>query len=47
MLGAIADVLRTIGTALALLVTWPFRALARLFGGASRSGGRSARPRRV
>ncbi|MGW6054583.1 LPFR motif small protein [Streptomyces sp. NPDC055189] len=51
MFRAIADVLRTIGTALGLLVTWPFRALARLFGKGSRSGGRtgarSARARRV
>ncbi|MEV8314226.1 LPFR motif small protein [Streptomyces sp. NPDC059900] len=47
MFRAIADVLRTIGTALALLVTWPFRALARVLRGASRSGGRSARARRV
>ncbi|MEV0524077.1 LPFR motif small protein [Streptomyces sp. NPDC050439] len=43
MFRAIADVLRTIGTALGLLVTWPFRALARLFRGASRSGRRTAR----
>jgi hypothetical protein len=34
---AIADVLRQIGGALATVVTLPFRALARLFGGASGS----------
>jgi hypothetical protein len=39
---AIADVLRQIGGAIATVVTLPFRALARLFGGAS-SSGRSAR----
>ena len=32
---AIADVLRQIGGAVATVVTLPFRALARLFGGAS------------
>jgi hypothetical protein len=32
---AIADVLRQIGGAVAAVVTLPFRALARLFGGAS------------
>ncbi len=32
---AIADVLRQIGAAIATVVTLPFRALARLFGGAS------------
>ena len=32
---AIADVLRQIGGAIATVVTLPFRALARLFGGAS------------
>ncbi|MFH8489072.1 LPFR motif small protein [Streptomyces longisporoflavus] len=51
MFRAVWDILRTIGTALALLVTWPFRALARLFGKAARSGGRTgrrpARARRV
>ncbi|CAM5309839.1 MULTISPECIES: LPFR motif small protein [Streptomyces] len=36
MLSAIADVLRAIGNAIATVVTLPFRALARLFGGASR-----------
>ncbi|GAA2258073.1 MULTISPECIES: LPFR motif small protein [Streptomyces] len=35
MLRAIADVLRQIGGAVATVVTLPFRALARLFGGAS------------
>ncbi|MFG2225020.1 LPFR motif small protein [Streptomyces sp. NPDC048644] len=35
MLTAIADVLRSIGGAIATVVTLPFRALARLFGGAS------------
>ncbi len=34
---AIADVLRSIGGAIATVVTLPFRALARLFGGASSS----------
>lgn len=34
---AIADVLRQIGSAVATVVTLPFRALARLFGGASGS----------
>ncbi|WP_272893023.1 LPFR motif small protein [Streptomyces sp. JJ36] len=34
---AIADILRMIGGALATLVTLPFRALARLFGGAGRT----------
>jgi hypothetical protein len=34
---AIADVLRQIGGALATVVTLPFRAVARLFGGASSS----------
>jgi hypothetical protein len=37
MFRAIADVLRSIGGAIATVVTLPFRALARLFGGASRS----------
>jgi hypothetical protein len=31
---AIADVLRSVGGAIATVVTLPFRALARLFGGA-------------
>ncbi|MCX4571991.1 LPFR motif small protein [Streptomyces sp. NBC_01571] len=37
MFRAVADVLRTVGSATATVVTLPFRALARLFGGASRS----------
>ncbi|WP_405652937.1 LPFR motif small protein [Streptomyces sp. RK9] len=47
MFRAIADVLRQIAGAIATVVTLPFRALARLFGGASRSGRRSGRTRRV
>ncbi|WP_432138768.1 MULTISPECIES: LPFR motif small protein [unclassified Streptomyces] len=35
MLRAIADVLRQIGSAVATVVTLPFRALSRLLGGAS------------
>ncbi|WP_281373555.1 LPFR motif small protein [Streptomyces physcomitrii] len=35
MLKAIADVFRTIGGAIATVVTLPFRIVARLFGGAS------------
>ncbi|WP_281181818.1 LPFR motif small protein [Streptomyces chattanoogensis] len=35
MLTAIADVLRAIGSAIATVVTLPFRAVARLFGGVS------------
>ncbi|WP_328875109.1 LPFR motif small protein [Streptomyces sp. NBC_00287] len=35
MFRAIADVLRQIGSAVATVVTLPFRALARLFSGAS------------
>lgn len=35
MFSAIGDVLRAIGGAIATVVTLPFRALARLFGGAS------------
>ncbi|WP_381557534.1 LPFR motif small protein [Streptomyces eurythermus] len=35
MFRALADVLRQIGGAVAMVVTLPFRALARLFGGAS------------
>ncbi|MGA4844984.1 LPFR motif small protein [Streptomyces sp. G5(2025)] len=35
MLKAIADVLRAVGGAIATVVTLPFRAIARLFGGAS------------
>lgn len=37
MLRAIADVFRQIGGALATVVTLPFRAVSRLFGGASQS----------
>ncbi|MDF4252251.1 MULTISPECIES: LPFR motif small protein [Streptomyces] len=37
MFRALADVLRAIGGAIATVVTLPFRALARLFAGASRS----------
>lgn len=37
---AIADILRMIGGAIATIVTLPFRALARLFGGMSRGRGR-------
>ncbi|GAB3011792.1 hypothetical protein GCM10023080_093140 [Streptomyces pseudoechinosporeus] len=47
MLRAIADVLRQIGAALATVVTLPFRALARLFGGASHSTRRTGRARGV
>ncbi|MDD1062120.1 LPFR motif small protein [Streptomyces cocklensis] len=35
MLRAVADILKSIGGAVATVVTLPFRALARLFGGAS------------
>lgn len=35
MFTAIADVLRSIGGAVATVVSLPFRAIARLFGGAS------------
>ncbi|MEU6736217.1 LPFR motif small protein [Streptomyces physcomitrii] len=35
MLKAIADVFRTIGGAIATVVTLPFRIIGRLFGGAS------------
>ncbi|MEU1131981.1 LPFR motif small protein [Streptomyces sp. NPDC005900] len=35
MLKAIADIFRSIGGAIATVVTLPFRAVARLFGGAS------------
>ncbi|MGW3204318.1 LPFR motif small protein [Streptomyces sp. NPDC001135] len=43
MLGAISDVVRQIGGAVATVVTLPFRAVARLLGGASSSahGGRA------
>ncbi|WP_275405880.1 MULTISPECIES: LPFR motif small protein [unclassified Streptomyces] len=37
MLKAIADALRSIGSAIATVVTLPFRLIARLFGGASDS----------
>ncbi|WP_269144757.1 LPFR motif small protein [Streptomyces luteolifulvus] len=37
MFRAIADVLRAIGSTIAAVVTLPFRALARLFSGASSS----------
>ncbi|WP_265590253.1 LPFR motif small protein [Streptomyces profundus] len=37
MFRAIADLLRMVGGAIATLVTLPFRAIARLFGGASDS----------
>jgi hypothetical protein len=37
MFKAIADILRQIGSAIATVVTLPFRAVARLFGGASDS----------
>jgi hypothetical protein len=46
VLAAIADVLRAIAATVANVVTLPFRALARLFGGASRSAG-GPRRRRV
>ncbi|WP_328741558.1 LPFR motif small protein [Streptomyces caniferus] len=35
MLKAISDVIRAIGGAIATVVTLPFRAVARLFGGAA------------
>ncbi|WP_277348319.1 LPFR motif small protein [Streptomyces zingiberis] len=41
MFKAIADALRTVGGALATVVTLPFRVVAKLFGGASRSTGRA------
>ncbi|WP_333767145.1 LPFR motif small protein [Streptomyces sp. IBSBF 2435] len=37
MFKAVADVLRSIGGAIATVVSLPFRAVARLFGGASDS----------
>ncbi|GAA2963907.1 LPFR motif small protein [Streptomyces enissocaesilis] len=47
MLRAIAEGLRMIGSAVATVVTLPFRLVAKLFGGASgtasRSGGRARR----
>ncbi|WP_179120068.1 LPFR motif small protein [Streptomyces tsukubensis] len=47
MFRAIADVFRQIGGALATVVTLPFRAVARLFGGASRSTRRGGGARRA
>ncbi|QLH25073.1 LPFR motif small protein [Streptomyces sp. Rer75] len=47
MLRAIADVLRAIGSAIATVVTLPFRAVARLFGGAADTAGRAGRRRHV
>ncbi|WP_268246454.1 LPFR motif small protein [Streptomyces xantholiticus] len=47
MLRSIADALRMIGSAIATVVTLPFRLLARLFGGASRSASRGGRTRHV
>ncbi|WP_184503465.1 LPFR motif small protein [Streptomyces botrytidirepellens] len=47
MLRAIADVLRAIGSAIATVVTLPFRAVARLFGGAADTVGRAGRRRHV
>ncbi|WP_268256722.1 LPFR motif small protein [Streptomyces sulfonofaciens] len=46
MLRAIADVLRQIGATLAAVVTLPFRAVARLFGGVA-GAGRGGRTRRI
>ncbi|MFJ6122921.1 MULTISPECIES: LPFR motif small protein [unclassified Streptomyces] len=43
MFHAIAEALRRIGGAVGTLVALPFRALARLFGAASGSGGGGAR----
>ncbi|MDH2407940.1 LPFR motif small protein [Streptomyces chitinivorans] len=40
MFKAVADALRTVGGAIATVVTLPFRLLARLFGGASHAGRR-------
>jgi hypothetical protein len=37
MLSAVADVLREIASTIASVLTLPFRALGRLFGGASRT----------
>ncbi|MFD9497826.1 LPFR motif small protein [Streptomyces sp. NPDC060035] len=42
MFRTIADALRTVGSAVATVVSLPFRLVARLFGGASR-GGRTRR----
>ncbi|WP_267880252.1 LPFR motif small protein [Streptomyces sp. SPB074] len=41
MFRAIADVLRQIGSAIATVVTLPFRAVARLFDGASSTARRA------
>ncbi|MEO3749436.1 LPFR motif small protein [Streptomyces sp. B6B3] len=48
MFRAIADILRATGGLLATIVTFPFRVVARLFGGASDTAhrGRRATPRR-
>ncbi|GHH82582.1 hypothetical protein GCM10018793_42780 [Streptomyces sulfonofaciens] len=46
VLRAIADVLRQIGATLAAVVTLPFRAVARLFGGVA-GAGRGGRTRRI
>ncbi|MET9297244.1 LPFR motif small protein [Streptomyces sp. NPDC003077] len=43
MFRAIADALRTVGAAIATVITLPFRLLARLFGGASRGTRRTRR----
>ncbi|GGK26837.1 hypothetical protein GCM10011583_68570 [Streptomyces camponoticapitis] len=40
---AIADALRAVGGAIATVVSLPFRLVAKLFGGASRGGGRARR----
>ncbi|MET7366616.1 LPFR motif small protein [Streptomyces sp. NPDC005566] len=42
MMRTIADVFRTIGSAVGTVVTLPFRLVAKVFGGASR-GGRTRR----
>ncbi|MFI0774402.1 LPFR motif small protein [Streptomyces sp. NPDC021212] len=47
MLRAVADVPRTIGSAIATVVTLPFRAIARLFGGAADTAGGARRRRHV
>lgn len=47
MLRSIADALRMVGSAIATVVTLPFRLLARLFGGASHSASRGGGTRRV
>ncbi|MDJ0465655.1 LPFR motif small protein [Streptomyces sp. H27-C3] len=43
MLRAIGDVFRTIGSAIATVVTLPFRLVAKLFGGASNTASRGGR----